>query len=231
MKTYKIVGVMVAMFAILVASAIPSYAERFPRARKVACGVRSAMARVAAAPARVRAKFSTASVSCSGSLSTPSCSGAAVASCSDSVASCSGVKASCSAPTTVVTESAPTPIYLAVPTSEPVFLSAPNCADGKCFLTPVRSTVQAVAQGVFSKTSDASFSQTRSAKGSLQFAQQLAREGRMYHDSSYIGYENVASGASSPADAVRMWMNSPGHRRNMPYITDIQCVNGFCVGR
>jgi len=224
MKTYKIVGVMVAMFAILVASAIPSYAERFPRVRKVACGVRSAMARVAAAPARVRAKFSTASVSCSGSLSTPSCSGAAVA-------SCSGVKASCSAPTTVVTESAPTPIYLAVPTSEPVFLSAPNCADGKCFLTPVRSTVQAVAQGVFSKTSDASFSQTRSAKGSLQFAQQLAREGRMYHDSSYIGYENVASGASSPADAVRMWMNSPGHRRNMPYITDIQCVNGFCVGR
>jgi len=224
MKTYKIVGVMVAMFAILVASAIPSYAERFPRVRKVACGVRSAMARVAAAPARVRAKFSTASVSCSGSLSAPSCSGAAVA-------SCSGVKASCSAPTTVVTESAPTPIYLAVPTSEPVFLSAPNCADGKCFLTPVRSTVQAVAQGVFSKTSDASFSQTRSAKGSLQFAQKLAREGRMYHDSSYIGYENVASGASSPADAVRMWMNSPGHRRNMPYITDIQCVNGFCVGR
>lgn len=221
MKTYKIVGVMVAMFAILVASAIPSYAERFPRARKVACGVRSAMARVAAAPARVRAKFSTASVSCSGSLSAPSCSG--------SVASCSGVKVSCSAPATVVTESAPTPIYLSSP--EPVFLSAPNCADGKCFLTPVRSTVQAVAQGVFSKTSDASFSQTRSAKGSLQFAQQLAREGRMYHDSSYIGYENVASGASSPADAVRMWMNSPPHRRNMPYITDIQCVNGFCVGR
>jgi hypothetical protein len=224
MKTYKIVGIAFAALAVLFASAIPSYAERFPRARKVACGVRSAMARVAAAPARVRAKFSTAFVSCSGSLSAPSCSGAAVA-------SCSGVKASCSAPATVVTEAAPTPIYLAVPTSEPVFLSAPNCADGKCFLTPVRSTVQAVASGVFSKTSDASFSQTRSAKGSLQFAQQLAREGRMYHDSSYIGYENVASGASSPEDAVRMWQNSPPHRRNLPFITDIQCVNGFCVGR
>jgi hypothetical protein len=70
-----------------------------------------------------------------------------------------------------------------------------------------------------------------SPKGSAEFAAQLASEGRMYHDRSYIGYENVASGASSPEDAVRMWQKSPPHRRNMPYITDIQCVNGFCVGR
>jgi hypothetical protein len=70
-----------------------------------------------------------------------------------------------------------------------------------------------------------------SPKGSAEFAAKLAREGRMYHDRSYIGYENVASGASSPEDAVRMWQKSPPHRRNLPFITDIQCANGFCVGR
>jgi hypothetical protein len=119
-----------------------------------------------------------------------------------------------------VPTSAPTsaPVYetpVSAPESPtPVYMSAPDCSSGQC--TPIRSSVQAVAH---------------SAKGSLEFATRLATEGRMYHDRSYIGYENVASGASSPEDAVRMWMNSPGHRRNMPYITDIQCVNGFCVGR
>jgi hypothetical protein len=132
------------------------------------------------------------------------------------VASCGGrsvVVESCAgsavAPTSVPV-SAPAPMS----TPEPVYMSAPDCSSGQC--TPIRTVIGAAAH---------------SAKGSLEFATRLAREGRMYHDRSYIGYENVASGASSPEDAVRMWMNSPGHRRNMPYITDIQCVNGFCVGR
>jgi len=205
MKTYKIVGVMVAMFAILVASAIPSYAWQ-PRTR---IGERIQ------ARGGILSKIMTPRASC-GSSATASCAGSTakftVSSCGGSVASCGGRSAA--APATVVTESAPTPIYLSVPTSEPVFMSAPDCANGYC--TPIRTVVGAVAS---------------SAKGSLQFAQQLAREGRMYHDRSYIGYENVASGASSPEDAVRMWMKSPPHRRNMPFITDIQCVNGFCVGR
>lgn len=70
-----------------------------------------------------------------------------------------------------------------------------------------------------------------SPKGSAEFAAQLASEGRMHHDRSYIGYENVASGASSPEEAIQMWQKSPPHRRNLPFITDIQCANGFCVGR
>lgn len=130
-----------------------------------------------------------------------SCGSSAAASCGSSVV------ASCSAPAAI-------PVSAPEPVSAPVYLSAPDCSSGQC--TPIRTVVGAVAQ---------------SAKGSLEFATRLAREGRMYHDRSYIGYENVASGASSPADAVRMWMKSPPHRRNMPYITDIQCVNGFCVGR
>lgn len=213
MKSYKIVGIMVAMFAILVASAIPSYAWQ-PRTR---------LGERISTRGGILSKIGMSRASC-GSSAAASCSGAAkftVSSCGGSAAaSCSGRSAatpSCAA-SVPTTASAPTPMYLAVPTSEPVFLSAPDCSNGYC--TPVRNVVGAAVQAV-----------AQSAKGSLQFAQQLAREGRMYHDSSYIGYENVASGASSPADAVRMWMNSPGHRRNMPYITDIQCVNGFCVGR
>ena len=176
MKSYKIVGVMVAMFAILVASALPSYAWQ-PRTR---------MGQRIAARGGIIAKITGVRASCGSSAASV---------------------ASCSAPAAI-------PVCAPEPVSAPVYLSAPDCSSGQC--TPVRTTVSVVAQ---------------SAKGSLEFATRLAREGRMYHDRSYIGYENVASGASSPEDAVRMWMNSPGHRRNMPYITDIQCVNGFCVGR
>ena len=183
-------GVMVAMFAILVASALPSYAWQ-PRTR---------IGQRIAARGGIIAKITGARASCGSS---------AAASASFGVASCGGRSVSLSCTGSVsVPASAPEPV------SAPVYLSAPDCSSGQC--TPVRTTVSVVAQ---------------SAKGSLEFATRLAREGRMYHDRSYIGYENVASGASSPEDAVRMWMNSPGHRRNMPYITDIQCVNGYCVGR
>jgi hypothetical protein len=143
--------------------------------------------------------------------SAASCAGSAA---SFSVASCGGksvVVESCAGSAAALTSA---PVSAPMSTPEPVYMSAPDCSSGQC--TPIRTVIGAAAH---------------SAKGSLEFATRLAREGRMYHDRSYIGYENVASGASSPEDAVRMWMNSPGHRRNMPYITDIQCVNGFCVGR
>ena len=189
LNSIKYMGVMVAMFAILVASALPSYAWQ-PRTR-----IGQRIAARGGIIAKITGARSGAAASCAGSFS--------VASCGSAVRS----TASCSAPAAI-------PVSAPEPVSAPVYLSAPDCSSGQC--TPVRTTVSVVAQ---------------SAKGSLEFATRLAREGRMYHDRSYIGYENVASGASSPEDAVRMWMNSPGHRRNMPYITDIQCVNGFCVGR
>lgn len=175
MKSYKIVGVMVAMFAILVASAIPSYAWQ-PRTRlnvfRNTCGgsTKHTVGERIQARGGILSKILYSKASCGASVAgTPSCSGSMVASCGSSVASYVG--------------SAPTPVYVSSP------------------------------------------------KGSAEFAAKLASEGRMYHDRSYIGYENVSSGTSSPEDAVRMWQNSPPHRRNLPFITDIQCVNGFCVGR
>lgn len=202
MKSYKIVGVMVAMFAILVASAIPSYAWQ-PRTR---------LGERIQARGGILSKIGAVRASCGSSAAAKF----TVSSCGGTAASCSGRSAAPSCAASVpTTASAPTPVYLAVPTA--IYMESPvptDCANGYC--TPVRNVVGAVAQ---------------SAKGSLQFAQQLASQGRLYHDRSYIGYENVASGASSPADAIRMWQKSPPHRRNLPYITDIQCVNGFCVGR
>lgn len=210
MKSYKIVGIMVAMFAILVASAIPSYAWQ-PRTR---LGER--ISTRGGILSKITGARSGAAASCSGvaKFTVSSCGDNAAASCSGK--STAAPSCATSVPTTA---SAPTPVYLAVPTA--VYMESPvptDCSNGYC--TPVRNVVGAAVQTV-----------AQSAKGSLQFAQQLAREGRMYHDRSYVGYENVASGASSPADAIRMWQNSPPHRRNLPYITDIQCVNGFCVGR
>lgn len=209
MKSYKIVGVMVAMFAIFVASAIPSYAWQ-PRTR---------LGERISTRGGILSKITGTRASCGSSaaatkFTVSSCGGSAAASCSGR--STAAPSCAASVPTTA---SAPTPVYLAVPTA--VYMESPvptYCSNGYC--TPVRNVVGAAVQTV-----------VQSAKGSLQFAQQLAREGRMYHDRSYVGYENVASGASSPADAIRMWQNSPPHRRNLPYITDIQCVNGFCVGR
>lgn len=203
-NSFKYLGIMVAMFAILVASAIPSYAWQ-PRTR---VGTRIQ------ARGGILSKIMYSKASCGASVAaTPSCSGSMVASCSGSMTT-----PSCGSAVASYAGSAPTPVYLAVPTAEMESSAPTDCNNGYC--TPVRNVVGAVAQGV-----------TRSAKGSLQFAQQLAREGRMYHDRSYIGYENVASGATSPEDAIRMWQNSPPHRRNLPFITDIQCANGFCVGR
>ena len=224
MKSYKIVGIMVAMFAILVASAIPSYAWQ-PRTRlnvfRNTCGgsTKHTLGERISTRGGILSKITGTRASCGSSaaatkFTVSSCGGSAAASCSGR----STATPSCAA-SVPTTASAPTPVYLAVPTA--VYMESPvptDCSNGYC--TPVRNVVGAAVQTV-----------AQSAKGSLQFAQQLAREGRMYHDRSYVGYENVASGASSPADAIRMWQNSPPHRRNLPYITDIQCVNGFCVGR
>jgi hypothetical protein len=216
MKSYKITGITLAALAILGFSAVPSYAWQ-PRTR---------VGQRIAARGGILSKIGSARASC-GSSAAASCGGSAasfsVATCGSTSLSCAGsevfskttngsfMQTPVSVPTSAPV-SAPAPVYMTAP--EPVYMSAPDCSSGQC--TPIRSSVQAVAH---------------SAKGSIEFATRLAREGRMYHDRSYIGYENVASGASSPEDAVRMWMRSPGHRRNMPYITDIQCVNGYCVGR
>lgn len=66
-----------------------------------------------------------------------------------------------------------------------------------------------------------------------QFAKTLDNSRGIFHDSSYVGRENVykSSGVATKADAVRAWMNSPGHRANMPYIRNIVCTGGTCVGR
>ena len=208
MKSYKIVGIVLAMVAILCVSAVPSFAWQ-PRTR---VGQRIAarggiLSRIGSARASCGSAASFGVASCGGrSFAVASCAGSEVFSKTTTVSFMqTPVSLSTSAPV-----SAPAPMS----TPEPVYMSAPDCSSGQC--TPIRTVIGAAAH---------------SAKGSLEFATRLAREGRMYHDRSYIGYENVASGASSPEDAVRMWMNSPGHRRNMPYITDIQCVNGYCVGR
>ncbi len=213
MKSYKIVGIAFAALAVLFASAIPSYAWQ-PRTRlnvfRNTCGNSTKHTLDARIQARggILSKIGAVRASCGSSAATKF----TVSSCGGTAASCNGRSAAPSCAASVpTTASAPTP----VPTTVYMEFAAPtDCNKGYC--TPVRNVIGAVAQ---------------SAKGSLQFAQQLASEGRMYHDRSYIGYENVASGASSPEDAVRMWQNSPPHRRNLPFITDIQCVNGFCVGR
>lgn len=66
-----------------------------------------------------------------------------------------------------------------------------------------------------------------------QFAAELAANGGLYHDPSYNGRENVyrSSGVATEADAIRAWQRSPGHRANLPYIRNIVCVGGVCVGR
>lgn len=65
------------------------------------------------------------------------------------------------------------------------------------------------------------------------FARELAASNRLYHDPTYQGRENVyrTSGVATEADAIRAWQRSPGHRANLPYIRNIVCVGGVCVGR
>lgn len=66
-----------------------------------------------------------------------------------------------------------------------------------------------------------------------EFAAELAANGGLYHDPAYNGRENVyrSSGVATQADAIRAWQRSPGHRTNLPYIRNIVCVGGVCVGR
>lgn len=71
--------------------------------------------------------------------------------------------------------------------------------------------------------------------GSEAWSRQMAYTGRFIHDRSYNGRENIARGVSTPEQAVRIWRTSPGHRRNLPYLSDIKCVQGpfgtYCTGR
>lgn len=71
--------------------------------------------------------------------------------------------------------------------------------------------------------------------GSEAWSRQMAYTGRFIHDRSYNGRENIAKGVSTPEQAVRIWRTSPGHRRNLPYLSDIKCVQGpfgtYCTGR
>jgi uncharacterized protein YkwD len=53
-------------------------------------------------------------------------------------------------------------------------------------------------------------------------ARKMAKEERMFHSDKNV-HENVAIGKMSVKDVVQMWMNSPGHRKNIlnPSLTKI----------
>lgn len=68
--------------------------------------------------------------------------------------------------------------------------------------------------------------------GAAQYAAQLNHTA-FVHDRSYNGPEVIfrSSGVATQDQAMVAWQNSPGHRKLLPRITDIQCVGGNCVGR